>query len=83
MPHLLRSLLDIPLTEERFRRLATSLHSGEAVDLRASGSIRPFLLASLLEAEEGPLGPLVQDLIAYSTSSRFLRLRKQLGIALS
>ncbi len=53
MPHLLRSLLDIPLTEERFRRLATSLHSGEAVDLRASGSIRPFLLASLLEAEEG------------------------------
>ncbi len=38
---------------------------------------------AVLEAEEGPLGPLVQDLIAYSTSARFLRLRKQLGIALS
>lgn len=39
--------------------------------------------AALLEAEEGPRGPLVQDLIAFSTSSRFLRLRRQLGIALS
>lgn len=39
--------------------------------------------AALLEAEEGPRGPLVQDLIAYSTSQRFLRLRKQLGIALT
>ena len=37
----------------------------------------------LLEAEEGPLGPLVQDLIAYSTGARFQRLRKQLGIALT
>lgn len=37
---------------------------------------------ALLEGEEGRLGPLAQDLVAYSTSNRFLRLRKQLGIAL-
>jgi hypothetical protein len=37
----------------------------------------------ILEAEEGPQGPLAQDLIAYSTSSRFLRLRRQLGIAVN
>ncbi len=37
----------------------------------------------LLEAEEGPRGPLARELIAFSTSSRFLRLRKQLGIALA
>ena len=35
----------------------------------------------LLEAEEGARGPLARELIAFSTSSRFLRLRKQLGIA--
>lgn len=38
---------------------------------------------ALLEEEEGRLGPLAQDLVAYSTSSRFLRLRQQLGIALA
>jgi hypothetical protein len=36
----------------------------------------------VLEAEEGPRGPLARDLIAFSTSSRFMRLRKQLGIAI-
>lgn len=37
---------------------------------------------ALLEEEEGHLGPLAQDLITYSTSNRFLKLREQLGIAL-
>ena len=37
--------------------------------------------ARLLEPEEGARGPLTRDLIAFATSGRFLRLRKQLGIA--
>ncbi|NLE85975.1 MAG: hypothetical protein GX607_06215 [Myxococcales bacterium] len=57
----------------------------EKSQCRVGLALSQDLLAAcgVLEAEEGPLGPLVQDLIAYSTSSRFLRLRKQLGIALS
>ncbi len=35
----------------------------------------------LLEPEEGQRGPLARDLIAFATSSRYLRLRKQLGVA--
>lgn len=37
---------------------------------------------ALLESEEGPQGPLTLDLLAYSTSPRFLRLRRSLGIGL-
>lgn len=37
----------------------------------------------LLEPEEGARGPLARDLIAFATSSRFLRLRKQLGVAVA
>jgi transcription-repair coupling factor (superfamily II helicase) len=49
-------LLPIALEDERFASLAASIHAGEAVDLRASASIRPFLLAALLEAEDGLAG---------------------------
>ncbi|MQA74254.1 MAG: transcription-repair coupling factor [Solirubrobacterales bacterium] len=41
------------LDDERFASLATSIRSGEAVDVRASTSIRPYLLAALLDADDG------------------------------
>ena len=44
-------MLDIALDDERIAALATSIRSGEAVDLRASAPIRPFLLAALLDSE--------------------------------
>ena len=50
---LLRALLDIALDDERFAGLAGRTRAGEAVDLRASGPIRPYLLAALLDADEG------------------------------
>ena len=53
---LLRALLDIALDDERFAALAAPIRAGEAVDLRASGSIRPYLLAALLDADEGLAG---------------------------
>ncbi len=53
---LLRTLLDIALGDERLASLATSIRSGEAVDLRASASIRPYLLAALLESGDGLAG---------------------------
>jgi transcription-repair coupling factor (superfamily II helicase) len=46
-------LLDIALDDERFGSLARSVSASEAVDLRASASIRPYLLAALLTADEG------------------------------
>ena len=48
----LRSLLDIALADERFASLASEIGAGEAVDLRASGPIRPYLLAALLDSDE-------------------------------
>jgi transcription-repair coupling factor (superfamily II helicase) len=48
----LRSLLDIALADERFASLASEIGTGETVDLRASGPIRPYLLAALLDSEE-------------------------------
>ncbi len=48
----LRSLLDIALADERFASLASEIGPGEAVDLRASGPIRPYLLAALLDSDE-------------------------------
>jgi transcription-repair coupling factor (superfamily II helicase) len=47
---LLRALLDIALDDERLASLAARIRAGEAVDLRASGSIRPYLLAALLDS---------------------------------
>ena len=38
--------------------------------------------AALLEAEEGKLGELTKDLIAFATSERYFGLRQELGIAL-
>jgi hypothetical protein len=38
--------------------------------------------ARILEEEEGPLGELCKDLIAFVTSERYFKLRRQLGIAL-
>ena len=49
----LRSLLDIALEDERITSLAARAGTGEAVELRASAAIRPYLLAALLEAEPG------------------------------
>jgi transcription-repair coupling factor (superfamily II helicase) len=49
---LLNALLDIALEDERFSDLATSARSGEAVDVRASAAIRPYLAAALLDSDE-------------------------------
>lgn len=38
--------------------------------------------ATLLQAEEGERGPLLADLLAFSASTRYENLRKQLGVAL-
>ena len=46
-------LLDIALDDERFRALADAAREGGAVPVHMSGSIRPYLLAALVEAEEG------------------------------
>ena len=56
LARLLRALLDIALDDERFAALAARIRAGEAVDLRASASIRPYLLAALLDAEEALAG---------------------------
>ena len=45
-------MLDIALDDERLANLAARIRAGEAVDLRASGSIRPYLLAALLDSEQ-------------------------------
>jgi transcription-repair coupling factor (superfamily II helicase) len=44
-------VLDIALEDERLISLANSVRSGEAVDVRASAAIRPYLLAALLDSE--------------------------------
>jgi len=49
-------LLDIALADERIHALASRIRAGEAVDLRASGSIRPYLLAALLDSDEALAG---------------------------
>jgi hypothetical protein len=38
--------------------------------------------SALLEPEEGRLGELAKDLVAFATSERYFRLRRQLGIAI-
>jgi transcription-repair coupling factor (superfamily II helicase) len=45
----LRPLLALTDDDPRFSRLAASLRAGEPVEARASASIRPYLLAALLE----------------------------------
>jgi transcription-repair coupling factor (superfamily II helicase) len=49
----LRPLLDIADESEAFDRLVAGVREGEGVEAHASGSIRPFLLAALFDAERG------------------------------
>jgi transcription-repair coupling factor (superfamily II helicase) len=44
--------LQIAQDDERFVELAAAIRAGEPVDLRASGSIRPYLLAAALDSEQ-------------------------------
>src|SRR5438046_2632697 len=52
----LRPLLRIAAEDERFRVLATSVVSGDGASVRASASIRPYLLAALLDDPDGLAG---------------------------
>src|SRR5687767_8927550 len=52
LARLLRNLLDIALDDERLSSLAARIRAGEAVDVRASAAIRPYLLAALLDSDE-------------------------------
>ena len=49
----LRALLPLIAHDERFNSLAASLRDREPTEVRASGSIRPYLLAALLDTPEG------------------------------
>src|SRR6478609_4839431 len=49
----LRPLLDLARDDERFRALAGAVRDGGAVPVHMSGSIQPYLLAALVDAEEG------------------------------
>lgn len=55
----------------------TAVRAGLALGQDVESALR------LLEAEEGPGGPLARDLLAFGTSERYLRLRKALGIAIT
>src|SRR5436190_1372405 len=52
----LRPLLRIAAEDERFRVLATSVVSGDGASVRASASIRPYLLAALLDDPDALAG---------------------------
>jgi transcription-repair coupling factor (superfamily II helicase) len=52
----LRPLLRIASEDERFRALATAVGSGEGASVRASASIRPYLLAALLDDPDALAG---------------------------
>jgi transcription-repair coupling factor (superfamily II helicase) len=49
----LRPLLEIATDDERFRSLAAAARKGAAAPVHMSASIQPYLLAALMEAEEG------------------------------
>src|SRR3954451_10815130 len=49
----LRPLLDLARDDERFRALAGAVREGGAVPVHMSGSIQPYLLGEVVEAEEG------------------------------
>jgi transcription-repair coupling factor (superfamily II helicase) len=49
----LRPLLDLARDDERFRALAGAARAGGAVPVHMSATIQPYLLAALVEAEEG------------------------------
>ncbi|HEX6228676.1 MAG TPA: transcription-repair coupling factor [Solirubrobacterales bacterium] len=52
----LRPLIEIAAENERLRALAADLGDGEARSVRASATLRPLLLAALLEDEQGLAG---------------------------
>src|SRR6266480_1227125 len=52
----LRPLLRIAAEDERFRALATSVAFGDGASVRASASIRPYLLAALLDDPDALAG---------------------------
>jgi transcription-repair coupling factor (superfamily II helicase) len=52
----LRPLLEVARDDERFAALAAAIRAGERPEVYASGSIRPYLLAALLEHPEGLAG---------------------------
>jgi transcription-repair coupling factor (superfamily II helicase) len=52
-PASLRPLLEVARDDERFAALAAAIGAGERPEVYASGSIRPYLLAALLEHPEG------------------------------
>src|SRR5204863_7187 len=52
----LRPLLRIAAEDERFRALATAVASGDGASVRASASIRPYLLAALLDDPDALAG---------------------------
>ena len=49
----LRSLLEIAADDDRFALLATSARGGGALPVHMSAAIRPYLLAALVESEQG------------------------------
>ena len=57
----LRPLLDIAAQNERLRALREALRSSTngAIDAYVSGSLRPYLLAALVEGEDAPAGPVL------------------------
>ena len=70
MGQLLRSLLDIALEDERIASLASRIGAGEAVEVRASGAIRPYLLASLIDSDEALAGRPVLVVAADDVAAR-------------
>ena len=69
---MLRALLDIALEDERIASLASRIGAGEAVDVRASGAIRPYLLAALIDADEALAGRPVLVVAADDVAARDL-----------
>jgi transcription-repair coupling factor (superfamily II helicase) len=56
----LRPLLEIASENERLSALRSALRSGDTVDAYASASLRPYLLAALIGADDGPApGPVL------------------------
>ena len=53
---MLRNLLHIAREDSRFGELAAAVRGGASTDVRASASIRPYLLAALLEDDDALAG---------------------------
>src|ERR687891_497253 len=77
----LRSLLEIATEDGRFRSLATAVRAGGGVAAHMSPSVRPFLLAALVEAEYGLAGRPALVVTADDRSARDLA--RELGAYLA